>query len=105
MPTIQKAVVLPAPVEKVWNIFDNITLYASRLEPHTLSFEITPPGPPSVGQKIHAVVAAGKRNVEVYSEVTEVVPGKKVVETHVPNISSARWSRSLHWNPLQTEHW
>ncbi|MGI0078671.1 MAG: hypothetical protein ACRECH_03530 [Nitrososphaerales archaeon] len=60
-------------------------MYVSRFEPHTLSFEITPPGPLSVGQKIHAIVVAGRRKVEAYSEVTEIIHGKKVVETHVTN--------------------
>ncbi len=85
MTTIEKSVVVSAPVERVWEAIEDVSSYVSRLEPHTLSFEIVPPGPLSVGQKIHALVAAGKRKFEVFSEVTEVIPGRRMVETHVPN--------------------
>ncbi|MEM3647260.1 MAG: hypothetical protein QW334_03845 [Thermofilum sp.] len=51
--------------EVVWSVFEDAASYMSRLEPHALSFEVMPPGPVSVGQKIRVVVAAGRRKVEV----------------------------------------
>lgn len=48
-----------APPETVWDAMEDIGAYVRKFEPHTLSFEVTSPGPLSVGQKVHAVVAGG----------------------------------------------
>jgi hypothetical protein len=75
-----------AQIERVWAFFEDLEIYVRKFEPHTLSIEITPPGQLSLGQKIHAFVdAGGGRKVEVFSEITELIPEKKLVETHLPN--------------------
>jgi len=100
MATMRESVVISAPVERVWSVFEDLSAYASKLEPHTLSFELEPPGPPSVGQKIHAFVALGRRKVEVFSEITEVIHGKKIVETHVPNYFLRRMVETVTLDPV-----
>jgi len=86
MTTIRRSIAVSAPPEAVWKTMEDINSYVSKFEPHTLSFETAPSGPLSVGQKVHAVVAGGRRGtVDIFSEITEVVPGKKVVETVHPN--------------------
>jgi uncharacterized membrane protein len=80
-----KAITIAAPQERVWGAFQDLDRYVRMLEPHVLSLELTPPGPLAIGQKIHAKVRAGRMTVEAYSEITEIVPMRRIVETHVPN--------------------
>jgi len=84
--TVRRSTVVFASPEEVWKAMEDINSYVAKFEPHTLSFETDPSGPLSVGQKVHAVVAGGRKGtVDISSEITEVVPGKKVVETVRPN--------------------
>lgn len=99
MTTIQKSMTLPAPLERVWPIFENWALYVVKLNPHILSYEVTPPGPLSVGQKVHTIIRAFGRNNEIYFEFTEVIPGKKIVQTHVP---SNPWRKTVETLTLES---
>lgn len=83
MPTIEQTVDVAAPVETVWSIVTDSTLLP-KLVPDILSNEADPPGPATVGQKGHAVGKIGGRRAEFFTQVTEVVPNKRVVISQRP---------------------
>ena len=83
MPTIEQTVDIAAPVETVWNIVADPTLLP-KLAPDIISNESEPSGLAAVGQKGHAVGKIGGRKTEFFSEVTEVVPSKKLVISQRP---------------------
>ncbi len=83
MPTIEQTVDVAAPVETVWSIVTDPTLLP-KLVPDIISNESDPPGMVHVGQKGHAVGKIAGRRTEFFSEVTEVVPNKRVVISQRP---------------------
>lgn len=99
MTTIQKSMRLPASIDRVWPICENLASYVVKLNPHILSYEVMPPGPLSVGQKVHTVIRAFGRNNEMNFEFTEVIPRKKIVQTHVP---SGPWRKTVETFTLES---
>jgi uncharacterized protein YndB with AHSA1/START domain len=83
MPTIEQTVDIAAPAETVWSIVADPTLLP-KLVPDIISSESEPSGMATVGQKGHAFGKIGGRRTEIFSEVTEVVPNKKLVFSQRP---------------------
>ncbi len=83
MPIFEQTVDIAAPVETVWSIIADPTLFP-KLVPDIISNTAEPPGMATVGQKFHSVGKIGGRRAELFSEITEVVPKKKIVRTGRP---------------------
>jgi uncharacterized protein YndB with AHSA1/START domain len=83
VPTIEQTVDIAAPLETVWNIVADPTLLP-KLVPDIISNESEPSGMAAVGQKGHAVGKIGGRRTEFFSEVSEVIPNKKIVISQRP---------------------
>jgi uncharacterized protein YndB with AHSA1/START domain len=83
MPTVEQTVDIAAPVETVWSILADPALIP-KLIPDIISNESEPAGTVTVGQKGHAIGKMGGRRTEFFTEVTEVVPNKKIVIAQRP---------------------
>jgi carbon monoxide dehydrogenase subunit G len=77
MPTIRGTVEISASPERVWNIIAN-PANLPRLAPYVLSSEFDPPGLMTKGAKGHAIGMMAGRKVDVYAEVAEAEPNKKL---------------------------
>ena len=83
MPTVEQTVDIAAPIESVWNKVADPSL-VPKLAPDIISNVSEPPGMAVVGQKGHAIGKIGGRRTELFSEVTELVPNKKIVISQRP---------------------
>ncbi len=83
MPTVEQTVDIAAPIETVWSIVTDSTI-VPKLVPDIISNESDPPGMAVLGQKGHAIGKIGGRRTEFFSEVTELVPNKKIVLSQRP---------------------
>jgi len=83
MPTVEQTVDIAAPIESVWNIVADPSLIP-KLVPDIISNESDPAGMATVGQKGHAIGKIGGRRTEMFSEVTEVVPNKRIAISQRP---------------------
>ena len=102
LPEVEVEIKLDSPLEKVWSVLENPDEYIQRLDPRVLTYELDPPGRISVGQKVHTtVLVRGNRNAQSFSEVTEVVPKQKIVNTHTPNRLFAQSRETLTLEPVK----
>jgi len=80
---IQSVVEIDATPEVVYGVLTN-TSYIIKIFRDAVSVDVDPPGPSVVGQKYHLVSRAGRRKIDIYLEVKELVPNKKVVTVQRP---------------------
>jgi carbon monoxide dehydrogenase subunit G len=83
MSKIEKTVEISASPETVWSIIADPT-YFTKLVPDLISYEVDPPGMAVVGQKAHGTGKLAGRKVEIFSEITEVVPNRRIVTRQRP---------------------
>jgi uncharacterized protein YndB with AHSA1/START domain len=100
VPTIEQTVDIAAPLETVWNIVADPTLLP-KLIPDIISNESEPSGMVTVGQKGHAVGKIGGRRTEFFSEVSEVVPNKKIVISQRPGGLFKTFSSTVTLEPTK----
>ncbi len=98
MTTVEQTVDIAAPLETVWNIVCDPTLLP-KLIPDIISNEVTPAGMATVGQKGHAVGKIGGRKTEIFTEVTEAVPNKKLVFSQRPGGLFKTFSTTITLEP------
>ena len=77
MPTIRKTMEIAATPEKIWSIIAN-PANLPKLAPYVISSEFDPPGLMTKGAKGHAIGKMAGRKVDVYAEVAEAEPNKKL---------------------------
>lgn len=70
-------------MEVVWEVLTD-TSYIVKLFRDAVMVTADPPGRSQVGQKYHLVGKAGRRRVEFFLEVTELVPESVVVTRQLP---------------------
>ena len=68
---------ISASPERVWNIIAHPT-NLPKLAPYVLSSEFDPPGLMTVGAKGHAIGRMAGRKVEVFAEVMEAEPSRRL---------------------------
>ncbi len=83
MATVEQTVDIAASPETVWSIIADPS-YVPKLAPDILSNEVDPPGLATVGQKSRSTGKIAGRKVEVFTEVTEVQPNRKLVFSQRP---------------------
>jgi hypothetical protein len=80
---IQSVILIDAKPQEVYDVLTN-TDYIVKIFRDAVSVEVDPPGRSVVGQKYHLIGKAGRRKIDINLEVTELVPGQKVVTTQRP---------------------
>lgn len=83
MTRIESVVEIEAPVSAVWDILTD-TSYIVKLFRDAVSVTADPPGRSVLGQKYHLTGKAGRRRVEFFLEVVELVPQSTVVTRQRP---------------------
>jgi uncharacterized protein YndB with AHSA1/START domain len=83
MTRIESVVQIEAPVETVWDILTDSS-YIVKLFRDAVMVTADPPGRSVVGQRYHLIGKAGRRKVEFFLEVTELVPESTVVTRQRP---------------------
>jgi len=83
MPRIQNVVHIDATPHEVYEVLTD-TAYIIKIYRDAVSVVADPPGRSVVGQKYHLVARVGRRKVDIYLEVVELVPDKKVVTIQQP---------------------
>lgn len=83
MVKLDEVLEINAPVDKVWDILIE-PAYTSKLYPSVVLSEASPPGKSHVGTKFHVVGKVGRRKVEIYAEITEMVEKSKIVTKQNP---------------------
>ena len=81
--TLRSVVEISATPKQVYDVLTN-TSYIIKIFRDAVSVEVDPPGRSVLGQKYHLVSAAGRRKIDIFLEVTELVPDQKVVTTQRP---------------------
>jgi uncharacterized protein YndB with AHSA1/START domain len=76
MRTVRESVVIEAKPERVWEVLVD-PYYTPKLYPDTLNISVEPPGRAVVGQKRTVGARAGKRVIELRTEVADLVPQKR----------------------------
>ncbi len=100
LPTIKRELEIGAPPEKIWDIIsDPANLH--RLAPYVVSIDLNPPGPYVKGAKGHAIGKIPGRTVEVYAEVAEAEPNKKLALRQRPGGILKLLSSSLTLEPTK----
>jgi hypothetical protein len=95
LPKIQSLVDIDATPDEVYEVITN-TGYTLKTFRDAVSVRVDPPGRCVVGQKWHLVGRAGKRKCDVNREVTELIPGRKMVRTQAPGgIFNSFWQATL----------
>jgi len=74
---VKGTVEISASPERVWNIIAHPT-NLPKLAPYVLSSEFDPPGLMTVGAKGHAIGRMAGRKVEVFAEVMEAEPSRRL---------------------------
>jgi uncharacterized protein YndB with AHSA1/START domain len=74
---------IAASPERIWSIIAN-PANLPRLAPYVISNEFDPPGLMTKGAKGHAVGKMAGRKVDVYAEVAEAEPNKKLALSRDP---------------------
>jgi uncharacterized membrane protein len=103
MTRIQSVVDIDAPLDVVWDILTD-TSKIIKLFRDAVSVAVDPPGRSAAGQKYHLVGKAGRRRIEIFLEVTEVVPKSSVVTKQRPGglFRSFRQTTSLEAHGRRT---
>jgi hypothetical protein len=83
MTRIESVVEIDAPMDVVWDILTDSS-YIVKLFRDAVMVTAEPPGRSKVGQKYHLIGKAGRRRVEFFLEVTELVPKTTVVTRQRP---------------------
>jgi hypothetical protein len=83
MPRVESNVDIDASLDVVWDILTD-TSKIIKLFRDAVSVTVDPPGRSAVGQKYHLVGKAGRRRIEIFLEVTELVPKASVVTKQRP---------------------
>jgi hypothetical protein len=83
MPKVESVVEIDAPTDKVWDILTD-TAYIVKLFRDAVGVTVDPPGRSFVGQKYHLIGKVGRRRIEIFLQVAELVPKTKVVTTQSP---------------------
>lgn len=83
LPILRSVIEIDAPPATVYDVLTN-TAYIIKIFRDAVSVEIDPPGRSVVGQKYHLLAKAGRRKIDIYLEVVELVPNKKVVTVQRP---------------------
>jgi len=83
MPTFERSIEIVASPETVWSIIADPS-YATKVMPDVISITSDPPGMAQVGQKITLTAKVAGRKVQTTSEVTELIPNKKMVQKALP---------------------
>jgi hypothetical protein len=80
---LRSVVEISASPQQVYETLTN-TGYIIKIFRDAVSVDIDPPGRSAVGQKYHLVSKAGRRKIDIFLEVTELVPDAKVVTVQRP---------------------
>jgi carbon monoxide dehydrogenase subunit G len=80
---IQSVVEIAATPEAVFDVLTN-PAYITKIIPDAISAEVDPPGRSAVGQRCHLVAKAERRKIDIFWEVIEVIPNRKVVSIQRP---------------------
>ena len=83
VPVVESITEVDAPVATVWDVLTN-PAYTPKIYPDILFSTAEPSGPSVVGQKVHLVGKVGRRKLELFAEVMEVVKEKKLVTVNKP---------------------
>jgi len=97
MATVEQTVDIAASPETVWSIITDPS-NLPKLVPDLISNEVDPPGRAAVGQKGHAV----GRRVDIFTEVTEVQPNKKLAFSQRPGGLFKSFSNTVTLAPTKT---
>ncbi len=98
MASVEQTLDISAPPETVWGILADPS-FVPKLVPAILTNEVDPPGMATLGQKGHTVGKLAGRRVEFFTEVTEIVPNKKLVLTQRPGGLFKAFSNTLTIEP------
>lgn len=101
MATVERTVDIAASPETVWSIIADPS-YLPKLVPDLISNEVDPPGVAAVGQKGHAVGKIAGRRVDIFTEVTEVQPNKKLAFSQRPGGLFKSFSNTVTLTPTKT---
>jgi carbon monoxide dehydrogenase subunit G len=80
---VHSVVEIAATPETVYATLTN-TSYIIKIFRDAVSVDIDPPGNSVVGQRYHLVGKAGRRKLDIYLEVAELVPNRKVITVQRP---------------------
>jgi uncharacterized membrane protein len=83
MTRVESTVEIDAPADVVWDVLTD-TSYIIKLFRDAVSVTVDPPGRSAVGQKYHLIGKAGRRRVEIFLQVTEIVPKAAIVTKQRP---------------------
>lgn len=98
MPSVEQSLDISAPPSTVWSILADPSL-VPKLIPDVISNEVNPPGMATLGQKGHTIGKIAGRRVEFFTEITEIVPNKKLVLTQRPGGLFKTFSGTLSIEP------
>jgi hypothetical protein len=80
---IESVVEIAARPEQVYDVLTD-TSYIIKIFRDAISVSVDPPGRSVVGQKYNLIGKAGRRKIDIFLEVTELVPNAKVVTVQRP---------------------
>ena len=83
MTKLENVTEIAAPVDAVWDVLTD-TSYIVKLFQDAISVTIDPPGRSALGQKYHVLGKAGRRKVDIYLELVELVPKKRIANIQRP---------------------
>lgn len=83
MTEILSVVEIAATPQEVYNVLTD-TAYIIKIFRDAISVEVDPPGRSQVGQRYHLVGKAGRRKIDIFLELIELVPNQKVVTVQRP---------------------
>ncbi len=98
MPRIEDSVEISATPETVWSIAADPSMLP-KLVPDVISSEVDPPGMSAVGQKGHFIGKMAGRKVEMFTEVAEAVPNKKLVFRQRPGGLFTEFTNTVSLEP------
>jgi carbon monoxide dehydrogenase subunit G len=103
MTKVQSVVEIEAPIDTVWDVLTD-TAYIVKLFRDAVGVKVDPPGRSFVGQKYHIIGKVGRRRIEIFLQVAELVPKSKVVTVHTPGglFKSFEQETLLHPGPGAT---
>ena len=83
MTKVQSVVEIDAPIDTIWDVLTD-TSYIVKLFRDAVAVKVDPPGRSFVGQKYHLIGKVGRRRIEIFLQVSELVAKSKVVTVHTP---------------------
>ncbi len=98
MPRIEDSAEISATPGTVWSVIADPSMLP-KLVPDIISSEADPAGMATVGQKGHFIGKMGGRRVEIFTEVAEVVPNRKVVFRQRPGGLFTEFTNTVSLEP------